>query len=167
MTGSSTIDIFSTEIDLSSFNREDPWTAPILLSNASPNGFPSVAAISVSGTIYTSAAWIYNDGLNNLIQAVTGIEVKIEPPSNLNVMTGTNDYGVFTETFYTLSWDASPSGDVTGYAIYRDGRYIFNVPPNVLSFIDNNRDPEATGTYGVAAFDNQFEQSSIATHAYP
>lgn len=167
MTGSSTIDIFSTEIDMSSFNRTDPWTVPILLSNASPNGFPSVAAISVSGTIYTSAAWIYNDGMNNLIQAVTGIEVKLEPPTNLQVMTGTNDYGVFLETFYNLSWDASPSGGVTGYAIFRDGRFLTSVTPDVLFFIDNNRDPEATGTYGVAAFDSQFEQSSIATHAYP
>ena len=56
-------------------------------------------------------------------------------------------------TRVTLSWSASSTGSVAGYAVYRDGSPIGTTRPETTVFVDEEVTPSTTYTYTVDAFD--------------
>ena len=56
-------------------------------------------------------------------------------------------------TRVTLSWSASSTGSVAGYAVYRDGSPIGTTRPESTVFVDEEVTPSTTYTYTVDAFD--------------
>src|SRR5437660_546875 len=56
-------------------------------------------------------------------------------------------------TRVTLSWSASSTGSVAGYAVYRDGSPIGTTRPDTTVFVDQDVTPSTTSTYTVDAFD--------------
>src|SRR5437762_9241559 len=56
-------------------------------------------------------------------------------------------------TRVTLSWSASSTGSVAGYAVYRDGSPIGTTRPDTTVFVDEEVTPSTTYTYTVDAFD--------------
>jgi len=56
-------------------------------------------------------------------------------------------------TRVTLSWSASSTGSVAGYAVYRDGAPIGTTRPDSTVFVDQDVTPSTTYTYTVDAFD--------------
>jgi len=56
-------------------------------------------------------------------------------------------------TRVTLSWSASATGSVAGYAVYRDGAPIGTTRPDSTVFVDQDAAPSTTYTYTVDAFD--------------
>lgn len=148
---SGVIDITSVSIVFSSL-----WS----LSNGGNNGFPFIGINDSNGNVYSAVAWENSNGLQTSIQAVNGVFVEVQPPSNLNVVQNENDFGVLTQLENVLTWSPSPSSNVINYLIFRNGVYINAVEGTTLQYVDPNCLSGQTVTYGVAACDSVGCQSS-------
>src|SRR5256886_3342788 len=71
------------------------------------------------------------------------------PPSTPTGLAATSA----ASTRVTLSWSASSTGSVAGYAVYRDGSPIGTTRPDTTVFVDQDVTPLTTYTYTVDAFD--------------
>ncbi len=71
------------------------------------------------------------------------------PPSTPTGLAATSA----ASTRVTLSWSASSTGSVSGYAVYRDGSPIGTTRPDSTVFVDQDATPSTTSTYTVDAFD--------------
>jgi len=71
------------------------------------------------------------------------------PPSTPTGLAATSA----ASTRVTLSWSASSTGSVSGYAVYRDGSPIGTTRPDSTVFVDQDVTPSTTYTYTVDAFD--------------
>ena len=137
------------------------------LSSGSYNGYPQAAAVSNGNQIYSAAVWLSYNGSNTTIQAATGAGIIFSPPSNLAVVQNSYDKFLFTTYCNTLSWQPSTDPKVKGYYIYRNGKPILGVPPDVSQMIDENRIPGESVTYGVSAYYGDFSQSQVVNITYP
>ncbi|MBX7067288.1 MAG: hypothetical protein K1X28_08665 [Parachlamydiales bacterium] len=158
--------IQSSQLDITGF-MDSVWSVPGTISLGSKNAFPSVA-MAVSGNVLnTVAVWVSSNGVNTSVNASTGSLQLLLPPSGLTVTQNNNNYGVFTEYYNTLSWQASTDANVVGYLIYRNGVFLKQVGANMLSFVDENRVQNGAVTYGVASIDDQNNHSRIITVSFP
>lgn len=137
------------------------------LSQGAYNGYPQGAVASNGNQIYIASVWLSYNGANTTLQAVQGTDVIFSPPSNLSVVQNSRNNFIFTEYYNTLSWQPSTSPNVTGYYVFRNGKLINSVTPDVLQIIDENRSPSESVTYGVAAFSNDLSQSHAVNITYP
>lgn len=160
------LQIQSAELDITGF-MDSVWSVPLSNSDGTQNGYPQVAATLTGNTVNSAAVWINYDGMHTSVAASTGIRQTVLPPSALTVTQSSDDFGVFTEYYNTLQWEASEDSNVAGYLIYRNGAFLQRVDANVLEFVDNNRAQNGSVTYGVAAIDNQQTHSPIITVSYP
>src|SRR5437667_2449650 len=71
------------------------------------------------------------------------------PPSTPTGLAATSA----ASTRVTLSWSASSTGSVAGYAVYRDGSPIGTTRPDTTVFVDQEVTPSTTYAYTVDAFD--------------
>ena len=140
----------------------NPWTFSVSGNNA----YPVVAMNFTAPNLYAAGAWVNFNGANNLIQALTLQYPVIQPPSNLSVTSGVTNYGVLTEIYNVLSWQASPSAKLLTYMIFRNGIAINWVSSNTLQYVDQNRIAGETVTYGVAATDSAGCQSPTVFITY-
>jgi hypothetical protein len=162
----SSIKISYSKIDI--FAYRPGWSSPyITLSQGSYNGFPQAVALSIGNQIYSAAVWLSYNGQNATVVAASGTGTIFTPPSNLSVVQNVNDYFVFQQYYNTLSWQPSTNLNVTGYYLFRNGQSLGSVPANVTQFVDVNRSPSESVTYGVAAFSNDFSQSQMVSITYP
>lgn len=147
--------------DMTSYSAifNNPWS----LSVSGNNAFPVVSMNYTSPNLYGASAWVNYDGTNEQIQALTLNHSVIQPPSNLSVSSGVTDYGVLTQNYNVVSWQASPSSNLLTYMIFRDGNYFAWVPSSTLQYTDYNRMTGETGVYGVAATDSYGCQSPMVT----
>ena len=76
-----------------------------------------------------------------------------EPPSNLTITFGDDDYQVI------LQWDPSPSTNIEEYRIYFNSDLIGSVPAESLSFAYY---PDTFGTFSVTAFTGRSESGRIS-----
>ena len=139
------------------------WSAQSDISTDVGNAYPKIAANISSGSIYAASVWISNDGSNDVIKAVTGVGVAVEPPANLSVNQNSQSYGVFTDYYNTLSWSPSNSPNIVQYLLYRNGVLFNTVNSSITQFVDHNAVANGPITYGVAAVDDQFSVSAMAT----
>lgn len=89
-----------------------------------------------------------------------GYPINLEPPSNLQGKQRKNDFGLEYELFNKLIWTSSPSSDVIGYFIYRDGKKIATVGSSTYSYNDHNRKKGVSYTYAITAFNLAGNESS-------
>ncbi|MBS0605294.1 MAG: hypothetical protein JSS60_09725 [Verrucomicrobia bacterium] len=146
------------------------WGSPVTISLGTENGFPKIGAVIVGGTnCYAAAAWINNDGSNNIIQSSFGNGIAVVPPSNLAVVQQSTNFGVFTEYYNVLSWTASTDPNLNSYIIYRNGQIVTFIDATTmpLQFIDNNRVQNGPVVYGVSAIDSADTESAIITVNFP
>ena len=158
--------IQSTESDINGF-LNNFWSVPVTISYQSNNAFPKIAASINGNTIYAAAVWLHYDGSVNNVVAATGSKSLVSPPSNLHVSQNTNPFGVFSEYYNTLTWNASLDPNVVGYLIFRNGLFLEQVDPGVLQYIDDNRTLNGSVTYSVTAINAQKEQSPTASIHFP
>lgn len=158
--------IQSVESDMNGF-LNNFWSVPITISRGTDNGYPKIAASINGNTIHTAAVWVNYNGAHNVIAAATGSKTLVSPPSNLIVTQSSNNFGVFTEYYNTLSWHASLDSNVVGYLIFRNGVFLEQVGANVLQFIDDNRIQNGPVNYSVTAIDNLNTQSSTVSVTFP
>lgn len=134
---------------------------PTIISNSSSNAYPTIAYNATSTDIYSVAAWVSFDSVNDVIQCTRADFVYTQPPSNLVLSSQTNDYGVVSEISNVLSWTASISPNVENYLVFRDGVYLGWTASNDCQFTDPNRTIGQTVIYSVAATDSQGGQSAF------
>jgi len=158
--------IQSSRSDISGFIN-NVWSIPTNMSAAANNSNPQVAATLTGNVINAAAVWMSFNGTNNVISSSTGTRTLVQPPSLLSVVQNAQNFGVFTEYYNTVSWQASPDTDVVGYLIYRNGVFLEQVDANTLQFIDHNRVQAQAATYGVSAVNNQNSHSRIISINYP
>lgn len=84
----------------------------------------------------------------------------LEPASNLQGKQKKNDFGLVYELYNQLTWAPSPSPNVTGYFIYRDGEKIAAVNASTYTYQDHNRKRGVSYAYAIAAFNSSGSESS-------
>lgn len=87
----------------------------------------------------------------------------IEPPSNFQGKQKKNEFGFVYELYNQLTWTPSPSLEVTGYFIYRDGQKIATVGASTYTYQDHNRPRGVSSVYSLVAFDGNGNTSSAIT----
>ena len=85
----------------------------------------------------------------------------LAPPSNLQGVQKKNDFGVEHEFYNELTWTPSPSSEIGGYYIYRDGSKIATVSASTHMYKDHNRRKKVSHTYAITAFNSESESSQI------
>lgn len=148
----------TAESNISGF-ANNQWSVPITISSGTENAFPKVVSTVTGNSLNAASVWIQNNGANNIVVASTGNMPLLLPPHNLSVTQQFRNFGVFTETYNVVSWQASMDPSTTGYLIYRNGQFLSQVDANTLQYIDNNQPQNSTTTYGVRAV-NAFNTTS-------
>lgn len=89
-----------------------------------------------------------------------GFPPNLEPPSNLQGKQKKNNFGLSYELYNQLTWTPSPSNEIAGYNIYRDGKKIASVDASINTYQDHNRKKGVPYTYSVTAFDASGSESA-------
>lgn len=139
------------------------WTAPVTVSTGADNGYPHCALSLTGSTFNAVAVWISFNGTNNVINASTGTDTQIVPPSSVSATQAVTDFGIYKDYYNTITWTASTDPNVSQYNIYRNGEFFGETDPSTLQFIDHNQIQGETVVYGVAALTTSFRQSPIVT----
>lgn len=84
----------------------------------------------------------------------------ILPPSNLQGKQKKNEFVFQRELYNQLIWTPSPSSDISGYFIYRDGQKIATVGASTYTYQDHNRKKGVSYSYAVTAFNSNGDESS-------
>lgn len=158
--------IQSVESDINGF-QNNVWSVPLTISLGTNNAQPKVAATLNGNEIQAAAVWLHFDGVNNVLLASTGSKTLVAPPTNLSVTQGVHNFGVFTEYYNTISWQASTDPAVVGYLVFRNGVFIGQVGAGTLQFIDDNRVSNGLVTYSVASIDQLQTQSRMVSVSFP
>jgi hypothetical protein len=167
--GSST-DIVAAEASTAQIIGTPFWGNYTTLSSAGTNnGYPLIGTNynSTSGTTYATAVWVNANGANTVIQAATASKTPVGPPSNVMVTQTVDNYGVFTDTYNTITWSASTDPSAVEYAFYRNGILIEQIPLTTLQFVDHNTTDNGSITYGVASIDANLFVSQIVSVEAP
>lgn len=143
------------------------WSVPINLSTGMNNSFPRCAHSITGSTMNAVAVWISNDGMNNLINAVTGSKSLLAPPSSVIVTQMSQNYGGFTDYFNTVSWTASPDPNLSAYGIFRNGVFVQAIDASFTSFVDHNQIQGGPVTYSIAVIDTSGDQSVFVSGSFP
>lgn len=138
------------------------WT----LSAGGQNAYPVAVSNKSGSALYGATVWLNNNGSYNGVQALTATFPIVAPPTQLTVAQQGNNFGVLTELYNLLQWQASTTLNVIGYRIFRNGIMVQDVGANVLSYEDQNRISGETVTYSVVAYDDIGFQSDPVTSVF-
>lgn len=84
----------------------------------------------------------------------------LEPPSNVQGNQKKNSFGFEYELYNHLSWTASPSPEVAGYFIYRNGIKIASLDASAVTYDDHNRRSGVSYHYEITAFNSVGQESA-------
>jgi len=166
------IDVFVSETGTSGIHSGPEWNGNLQISTSGTHaGYPAIASTFDSdlGVMCATAVWLSTDGTNVYVQAASGSKTPIQPPTSLGVIQNSNVFGILTQYYNTISWEASasPGGEINGYAIYRNGQLFDVVSGSPPSLNDYNAATVGTVVYGVTTIDNNFLESTISEITYP
>ena len=98
---------------------------------------PSVVTLNVGGVTY----WV----------AISQQLQPLEPPTSFSGVQKINRFGVVSEVFNQLSWQA-PTSPILGYQLRRNGYLIAILKPDAISYQDHNRNKNQADTYTLSSF---------------
>lgn len=132
--------------DGATWNTFVPFTGSYLMNSTLYDSFPCLAV----GSQGCLVAWA--DVNFNAITAFIPIAsvVPVEPPSSISGKNALNYFPLQKQYYNTVSWGQSPTADVVGYYVYRDGVLIADL--SSLSYRDQNIQKHTTYTYTVIAY---------------
>ena len=128
-----------------------PFTGSYLMNNSIYNCFADITC-GADGCMIT-----WPDADSNAISAFIPIS-SILPIPYLTGGTQFNQFPFQSQYYNTLSWQPSPSENIVGYHIYKNGTLLASTP--TLSFIDQDVNKNSTYTYEVIAYNNLGTPSS-------
>jgi len=132
-----------------------PGTYEILTSSAITGTFDSVT--------FTGPTPNYSLSYNP-VGSPTFVQLEflgfVEPPSNFQGQQKKNDFGFEYELYNQLTWTPSPSPDVIGYFIYRDGEKIASAGASTFTYQDHNRNKGSSYSYAITGFNSDGNESS-------
>lgn len=144
------------EIDLDP--NAQPGTYILLTSSGITGTFDSVI---FTGTTPNYALSYLPLGSPTFVQfEFSGYPDNLAPPSNLQGKQKQNNFGFVYELYNQLSWTASPSSEIAGYYIYRDGSKIATVNASTYTYQDHERKKGTSYSYAVTAFNTSGSESS-------
>lgn len=148
------------EIDL------DPNTPPgkyTILTSASLTGTFDSVVFTGETPIYSLIYDTISNPMNVQFELIGFIPPPpiILPPPFIQGSQKKNDFGLKYELYNELSWLLSPSQDVRGYYIYRDGIRIATVNAFTYSYKDHQRKKGVSYNYAISAFNSSGEESSM------
>lgn len=144
------------EIDLDS--SAQPGTYTILTSSAITGTFDTV---TFTGAIPNYSLSYLPIGNSTFVQF--DFLGYLEAPSNFQGTQKKNDFGLEYELYNQLTWTPSPSPEVTGYFMYRDGKQIAMVGSSTYTYEDHNRPRGVLAVYSLVGFDGNGNMSSPVT----
>ena len=126
-----------------------------------PGDVPS-PQIGISGR-NAIAVWDAFQGAGNNIIQTKYTTVPPLPPTYASGKKLINKFAVQTYYYNVLTWSASPSIGVTGYAIYRDSapQPIATVSATTFSYTDKPVSKKSTHVYTVKSVDSSLSQESV------
>lgn len=166
--GISNTNIVSQETDTT-----DPlaqgWTTVNQFSTGSNNAYPVCALNVTSSQLEAVAVWMNYNGTNTTVNASSGTDTVVVPPSGLSASQSSTNFGVYVDYYNTIIWSASTDPNLAQYNIYRNGKFFAATQPGTLTFVDHNQLQSGTGSviYGVSALDANFRQSAMVTYILP
>ncbi len=160
--GVSNINIRSIQTDSTNPGSQF-FTIPNQISTGSDNAYPS-CGFSVNGSALNAVVvWLNFNGSNVVINASSGTDSVIGPPSSVSATQSNINYGVYDDFINTITWSASTDPNVIQYNVYRNGVIVAELPASTLQFVDHNQVQSGHVTYGVAGFTGNDRQSAIIT----
>jgi hypothetical protein len=139
----------------------------VTISTGGSNGYSHIAGAQIGSTRSACAIWLNDNGVNTVVQAAIGQENVVPSPMPLAVVQGSNNFGLFTEYFNTLTWTGTAPANALQWLIFRNGVFIGTAPITVFQFIDHNAVQNEPVVYGVALQLQDLDQSQIAIINYP
>lgn len=138
-----------------------PGTYIVLSSSAITGTFESV---TFTGTTPNYSLSYLPDGSPSFVQLdFLGYPNILEPPLNFQGKQKKNNFGLEYELYNQLTWTPSPSAEISGYFIYRDGKKIATVGATTYAYQDHNRKKGVSYNYAITAFISSGSESSPAT----
>jgi hypothetical protein len=135
-----------------------PGTYTILSSSAITGTFDSVTFTGATPQYSLSYLPI---GSPTFVQFdFLGYQATLEPPSNLQGAQRKNDFGLEYELYNQLVWASSPSSNIAGYYIYRNGIKIAAVKASTTTYSDHNRTRGTSYLYAITTYDASENESS-------
>jgi hypothetical protein len=164
----SSISLFASEANISGLNSGVVWSTPLPVSSGTSDGFPKIATTYFSsGTVQAAAVWLSSDGVSISVQCAVGLRTCLLAPNDVAVQQASENLGLFTNYYNTISWSPSLDPTASGYVIYQNGVYFKVVNPDVTSVIEHNATQNGVVTYGVAAINDQKQQSAVINVSLP
>lgn len=140
------------------------WSDPNQMSTNPDNAYPQCGISLTGSTVNAVIVWTYYNGTNVVINASTGSDTALSPPTGVSATQSLTDFGVFQDYYNTITWGASSEPHVIQYNIFRDGVFFGAVDPFTFAFQDHNQIEGGTVTYGVAALISGFRQTDIVSY---
>ncbi|MFA6915033.1 MAG: hypothetical protein WC222_01425 [Parachlamydiales bacterium] len=163
------------EIDSSSTSSVVTVTGPASLAgtleiNLDPNAQPGTYIVLTSSDITGTFDFVTFTGKTpnySLTYSPTFVQLNflgypsdLEPPSNLLGKQKKNEFLMQYELYNQLKWTPSPSPEVIGYFIYRNGKKIATVDASTDTYKDHNRKKGVSYGYAITAFNPAGVESS-------
>lgn len=128
--------------------------SPAEFSNADPHVATAANGLSV-------VVWEFQQNSDAyIILAAGGITIAVQPPASVSGQRIANRFLTQTNLVNQLRWGPSPSADIAGYRIYRNGVLIASVSWTTFLYNDsrgNNRDP---AFYQITAVNSSGDESA-------
>ncbi len=154
------------EIDLDPDAHTGTYT--ILTSSAITGEFDSVAFTRTTPNYSLSYLPIENPTFVQLdFTGYPPTPSGLEPASNFQGTQKQNNFGFEYELYNQLTWTPSPSSEVAGYFIYRDGTKIATVGASIHIYENHNQPRNVLTRYSVIAFDSNGNISSPVSITIP
>lgn len=137
-----------------------PGTYTLLTSSGITGTFDFV---TFTGPIPTYTLSYLPSGSPTFVQLnFTGYPASVQPPATLQGKQKINNFGFAYELYNELTWTPSPSSEVSGYFIYRDGNKIAEVNATTYTYEDHNRLKGVLYTYAVTAVNSGNESAPVS-----
>lgn len=161
------IKILSSWSDID-FYKQNYWTpAKDEFETIGNNGSPKISGTLNGFNLKSVSVWENYNGSYFAVHASAQSDEYLLPPADLAIVQQEMDYGIYADLYNILTWEPSPSSDVTGYVLYRNNTMLDRLGPDVFEYIDHNRIVNQTDWYDVAAVNSKLVQSARVSIQYP
>ncbi|MBN9378628.1 MAG: hypothetical protein BGO14_07130 [Chlamydiales bacterium 38-26] len=132
--------------------------------NVTPGRYTILTASAITGT-FDFVTWTGPAPNYSIIYNPNSVQIDffgyppsppnhLAPPSNLLGKQKKNDFGFEYELYNQLTWTPSPSPEIIGYFIYRDGKKIALVNASINTYKDHNRKKGVSYIYAITAYNS-------------